>query len=120
MSFDSSDFSGSNFAFLKNESVVRRIEEPLSKIIHFSFCKSFNLTFLASARRCFFPVTKTNWSLKSSTTLKVGEYVGLDFGMVTEISDNEVKLRELIQDSAGDWSERESSLFLQGKEGSNK
>ncbi len=52
--------------------------------------------------------------------VKVGEYLGLDFGMVTQISDTEVKLRELIQDSAGDWSERESSLFLQGKEGSKK
>jgi type IV pilus assembly protein PilP len=52
--------------------------------------------------------------------VKVGEYIGLDFGMVTQITDSEVKLRELIQDSAGDWSERESSLFLQGKEGSKK
>ncbi|MDD2743896.1 MAG: pilus assembly protein PilP [Rhodocyclaceae bacterium] len=51
---------------------------------------------------------------------KVGEYLGLDFGMVTQITDTEVKLRELIQDSAGDWSERESSLYLQGKEGSKK
>ena len=52
--------------------------------------------------------------------VKVGEYLGLDFGMVTQITDTEVKLRELIQDSAGDWSERESSLYLQGKEGSKK
>jgi type IV pilus assembly protein PilP len=52
--------------------------------------------------------------------VKVGEYIGLDFGMVTQISDSEVKLRELTQDSAGDWSERESSLFLQGKEGSKQ
>ncbi|MEN9479764.1 MAG: hypothetical protein RLZZ298_1159 [Pseudomonadota bacterium] len=52
--------------------------------------------------------------------VKVGEYIGLDFGMVTQISDSEVKLRELIQDSAGDWSERESSLLLQSKEGSKK
>ena len=50
----------------------------------------------------------------------VGEYVGLDFGMVTQITDKEVVLRELIQDSAGDWSERTSSLYLQGKEGSKK
>ena len=52
--------------------------------------------------------------------IKVGEYVGLDFGMVTRITDKEVVLRELIQDSAGDWSERTSSLYLQGKEGSKK
>lgn len=52
--------------------------------------------------------------------VKVGEYVGLDFGMVTKITDKEVELRELIQDSAGDWSERKSSLYLQSKEGSKK
>lgn len=48
--------------------------------------------------------------------VKVGEYMGMDFGMVTKITDNEVVLRELVQDSAGDWSERQSSLHLQGKE----
>ena len=52
--------------------------------------------------------------------VKVGDYVGLDFGMVTQITDKEVVMRELIQDSAGDWSERTSSLYLQGKEGSRK
>lgn len=52
--------------------------------------------------------------------VKVGDYIGLDFGMVTQVSDKEVELRELIQDSAGDWSERKSSLYLQSKEGSKK
>lgn len=52
--------------------------------------------------------------------VKVGEYIGLDFGMVTKITDQELELRELIQDSAGDWSERKSSLYLQGKEGNKK
>jgi type IV pilus assembly protein PilP len=52
--------------------------------------------------------------------IKVGEYLGLDFGMVTNITDKEVVMRELIQDSAGDWSERTSSLYLQGKEGGRK
>lgn len=52
--------------------------------------------------------------------VKVGEYIGLDFGVVTEITDKELTLRELIQDAAGDWSERTSSLYLQGKEESKK
>ena len=52
--------------------------------------------------------------------VKVGDYMGLDFGMVTQVSDTEVQVRELIQDSAGDWSERKSSLYLQSKEGSKK
>lgn len=50
----------------------------------------------------------------------VGEYLGLDFGVVTKISENEVQIRELVQDSAGDWSERNSSLLLQGKEGAKQ
>ncbi len=52
--------------------------------------------------------------------VKVGDYMGLDFGMVTQVSDNELQLRELIQDSAGDWTERKSSLYLQSTEGSKK
>lgn len=52
--------------------------------------------------------------------IKVGDYIGLDFGMVTQVTDKEVVLRELIQDSAGEWSERKSSLYLQSKEGSKK
>jgi type IV pilus assembly protein PilP len=42
-----------------------------------------------------------------------GNYVGQNFGLVTQISDTEVTLREIVQDSAGDWSERISTLILQ-------
>jgi len=52
--------------------------------------------------------------------VRVGEYVGLDFGMVTQVTDKEVTVRELVQDSAGDWMERTNSLYLQGKEGGSK
>lgn len=52
--------------------------------------------------------------------VKTGDYIGLDFGMVTKVTETEIELRELIQDSAGEWSERKSSLYLQSKEGSKK
>ncbi len=52
--------------------------------------------------------------------IRQGDYIGLDFGMVTKVSETEIQLRELIQDSAGDWSERKSSLYLQNKEGGKK
>jgi len=45
--------------------------------------------------------------------IKKGNYVGQNFGLVTQISDSEVSLREIVQDSAGDWSERTSTLILQ-------
>ena len=43
---------------------------------------------------------------------KVGDYLGQDFGLVIKVSETEVQVRELIQDSAGDWGERKISLLL--------
>ena len=45
--------------------------------------------------------------------VKAGNYLGLDFGKIEKISDTEIVIREVIQDNAGDWSERVSSLQLQ-------
>jgi type IV pilus assembly protein PilP len=45
--------------------------------------------------------------------VRKGNYVGQNFGLITQISDSEVVLREIVQDSAGDWSERTSTLILQ-------
>ena len=45
--------------------------------------------------------------------VKKGNYAGQNFGLITQISDTEVGLREIVQDSAGDWSERTSTLILQ-------
>jgi type IV pilus assembly protein PilP len=45
--------------------------------------------------------------------VRKGNYVGQNFGLITQISDSEVILREIVQDSAGDWSERTSTLILQ-------
>jgi type IV pilus assembly protein PilP len=44
--------------------------------------------------------------------VKTGNYMGQNFGKITEITDGEVKLKEMVQDSAGDWSERISSLQM--------
>ena len=45
--------------------------------------------------------------------VKKGNYAGQNFGLITQISNTEVTLREIVQDSAGDWSERTSTLILQ-------
>lgn len=42
----------------------------------------------------------------------VGEHLGLDYGVITGISDHEVAIKENIQDAAGDWSLRDSRLQL--------
>jgi len=44
--------------------------------------------------------------------IKAGNYLGQNFGQITEVADTEVKIKETIQDSTGDWSERISSLQL--------
>ena len=48
--------------------------------------------------------------------VRVGNYLGQNFGVITSISEADVKLRELVQDSAGDWVEKESALLLQAQE----
>ena len=45
--------------------------------------------------------------------VKNGNYMGQNFGIITTISDSQVQLRELVQDAAGDWTERQSTLQLQ-------
>ena len=44
--------------------------------------------------------------------VKSGNYLGLNFGKVLEVAGNEVKIKEMVQDSAGDWTERMSTLQL--------
>jgi type IV pilus assembly protein PilP len=44
--------------------------------------------------------------------VKNGNYIGLNFGQVTSVTETEIKIKEMVQDSVGDWSERESSLQL--------
>ena len=44
--------------------------------------------------------------------VKAGNYIGMNFGQVTSVTETEVKIKEMVQDSNGDWTERESSLLL--------
>ena len=44
--------------------------------------------------------------------VKVGNYLGQNFGIITEITDNQINLKELVQDASGDWTERKVALQL--------
>ena len=44
--------------------------------------------------------------------VKVGNYIGQNFGVIIGITDNEIRLKELVQDGTGDWTERSSTLQL--------
>lgn len=50
---------------------------------------------------------------KSIYRVKVGNYIGQNFGMITKITDTEVDLKEVVQDASGEWVEREAKLELQ-------
>lgn len=44
--------------------------------------------------------------------VKVGDYLGQNYGKITKIDETEVALREIVQDAAGEWIERTSNLHL--------
>ena len=60
---------------------------------------------------------KTNFALVKSPDnnlfrVKPGNYLGQNFGLITEISESTIKLKEIVQDSGGDWTERISTMTL--------
>jgi len=49
---------------------------------------------------------------KTLYRVKKGNYMGQNFGLITDVTEAEIKLKEIVQDSAGDWAERQSVLPL--------
>jgi type IV pilus assembly protein PilP len=47
--------------------------------------------------------------------VKVGDYLGQNYGRITRIGETEIGLREIVQDAAGEWIERPATLQLQEK-----
>ena len=47
--------------------------------------------------------------------VKVGDYLGQNYGRILKITETEIALREIVQDAAGEWIERPSTLQLQEK-----
>ncbi len=45
--------------------------------------------------------------------LRVGNYLGQNYGRITKVSDSDLTLREIVQDAAGEWIERTATLKLQ-------
>lgn len=45
--------------------------------------------------------------------VRVGNYIGQNYGRITKITENSIQLREIVQDATGDWIERAVSLDLQ-------
>ena len=86
---------------------LNRPKEPLEA---FSL-ETLNMVGMLSRKGVIHAVIRT--PDKAIYHVRKGNYVGQNFGLVTQITDSEVTLREIVQDSAGDWSERTSTLILQ-------
>jgi len=44
--------------------------------------------------------------------VKAGNYLGQNFGVIIGITDNQINLKELVQDASGDWAERKVALQM--------
>ena len=45
--------------------------------------------------------------------VRVGNYLGQNYGRITKVSETGLSLREIVQDAAGEWIERTANLQLQ-------
>lgn len=45
--------------------------------------------------------------------VRPGNYLGQNYGRIMKVDETEVVLREIVQDSAGEWIERTATLQLQ-------
>lgn len=45
--------------------------------------------------------------------IKIGNYVGQNYGVVTKIASDEVLVKEVVQDLSGDWVERQVTIYPQ-------
>ena len=49
--------------------------------------------------------------------VKKGNYMGQNFGVITAIDEGQINLKEVVQDSGGDWVERTTTLQMQSAGG---
>lgn len=75
-----------------------------------------NLTMVGTLQRDSHIFALIRTSDNTVYRVKVGNYLGQNYGLITGISETEVKLKEIVQDSANEWSERLSTLMLQAQE----
>jgi len=45
--------------------------------------------------------------------VRVGNYLGQNYGRITKVSETDLTLREIVQDAAGEWTERMATLQIQ-------
>jgi type IV pilus assembly protein PilP len=89
---------------------LKRVREPLEA----DPLENLKMVGTLSQQKQVFALIKTPDS--NLFRVKQGNYLGQNFGLITEITEGSVKLKEIVQDSAGDWTERVSTLQLQDEQ----
>ena len=72
--------------------------------------ENISMVGMMKQKTAFFGIVKAETNLHR---VKVGNYMGQSFGIITSITETEITLKELVQDGGGDWIERVSTLQLQ-------
>jgi type IV pilus assembly protein PilP len=85
---------------------LARRKEPLEAFP----LESLNMVGVLQQGKSVFALVRT--PEKDVYQVRMGNHLGQDYGVVTAVTDGEIRLKELVQDSAGDWSERSSTLQL--------
>ncbi len=52
--------------------------------------------------------------------VKPGNHLGQNFGRIIAISESNIRLKEIVQDSSGGWEEKEQALLLQDEQETKK
>jgi type IV pilus assembly protein PilP len=89
---------------------LERLREPLESYP----LESLKFVGVITRKNASYAIIQVDASLYQ---VRVGNYMGQNFGVITKVSETETTLKELVQDSAGDWVERSSTLFLLVQEG---
>lgn len=89
---------------------LNRRKEPLESYP----IESLKMVGTLQQSKTMYALVRTNE--KTVYQVKAGNYMGQNFGIITTVTDGEIRLRELVQDSSGDWAERQSRLLLDDQE----
>jgi type IV pilus assembly protein PilP len=85
---------------------LARRKEPLESYP----LESLNMVGTLEKGRAVYALVRT--PEKDLYQVRQGNYLGQNYGVIIGVSDAEIRLKELVQDGAGDWTERSSTLQL--------
>jgi type IV pilus assembly protein PilP len=85
-------------------------ERPNKEVLELAPLENLRMVGVLQQKGSTFALIRDNATLHR---VKVGNYMGQNFGLITKIDESEITLKELVQDATGDWVERISTMQLQ-------